>query len=231
MVPARSAEAGGRQHDVGLRGRRGEERVDGDDEAGAGERPAGQVAVGEVGERVGAEQHQRLDLAVGRGREDAGGVEARLGRARCPTPSANQSPAVVERRPARAAARAPGPCRGRRGRCPGAGRTGTGRRAGRGQRRRRRRRCRRPTRPATAGRGRRPRRPAEQLGGAARCRRVDAAGPVAGTAVGQSARPPRRPRRAGSAATRRRSGVSPVACGASSTSVTPSSTTASRRRR
>ena len=44
----------------------------------------GQLAVGEVGQRVGAEQDQDVDLALGRGGEDAGGVEP--GRRRDPGP-------------------------------------------------------------------------------------------------------------------------------------------------
>ena len=76
---------GGGQHDVGLRGRAGEEAVDGDHGAGAGERLAGEVGVGEVGERIGAEQHEHVDLAVGGRVEDAGGVEARRRRARSPS--------------------------------------------------------------------------------------------------------------------------------------------------
>ena len=44
--------------------------------AGAGEGPAGEVGVGEVVERVGAEQHEQVDAPVGGGGEDAGGVEA-----------------------------------------------------------------------------------------------------------------------------------------------------------
>ena len=53
------AERGRREHHVGqLRGL-GEERVDGDDPAGAGQRPAGEVGVGAVGDRVGAEQDEQ----------------------------------------------------------------------------------------------------------------------------------------------------------------------------
>ena len=55
------------------------EGVDGDDRAGAGDAAGGQLAVGEVRQRVGAEQDERVDLAVGGGGQDAGGVEAGLG--------------------------------------------------------------------------------------------------------------------------------------------------------
>ena len=44
----------------------------------------GQVGVGEVGERVGAEQDEHVDLAAGGGLQDAGGVEPSFGRHRGP---------------------------------------------------------------------------------------------------------------------------------------------------
>ena len=76
-MPCFSPHTGAGRNDVGARRRVGEERVDRDDEPGRVERVRGQRAVGEVDERVGAEQHERVDLARGRGGEDAGGVEAR----------------------------------------------------------------------------------------------------------------------------------------------------------
>ena len=48
----------------------------------------GQVGVGEVGERVGAEQDEHVDLAAGRRLQDPGGIEARLRRA----PSSSRGP-------------------------------------------------------------------------------------------------------------------------------------------
>ena len=50
--------------------RLGEERVDGDDARRTGHHPPGQVGVGEVGERIAAEQHEALDLAGGSGLGD-----------------------------------------------------------------------------------------------------------------------------------------------------------------
>ncbi len=79
-------EAGDRQDDVGLLGRGREELVERDQGGHLGQRLAGQVLVGEVGERVGPEQHQHLDPAVGGGLQDAGGVEARLLGHRAPRP-------------------------------------------------------------------------------------------------------------------------------------------------
>ncbi len=70
LGPARRGE-----HDVGLPARVGEEGVDGDDGAGAGDGPSGEIVIGEVDRGVGAEQHEHVDLAVGRGRQHAGGVE------------------------------------------------------------------------------------------------------------------------------------------------------------
>ena len=80
VVPSVSAEPAGGEHDVGLLRRGGEEAVDRDHRAGAGEAARGEVGVGEVGERVGAEQDEHVDLAVGGGLQDAGGVEARARR-------------------------------------------------------------------------------------------------------------------------------------------------------
>ena len=51
------------QHHVGLAGRLREEGVEGDDAARAGQGPASQVAVGEVGQRIRAEQDQAADAA------------------------------------------------------------------------------------------------------------------------------------------------------------------------
>src|SRR6185436_4805037 len=67
---------GGGEDDVGGGRRLGEERVDSDDPTGTGEGATGEVGVGEVAERIRAEQHEEVDLAVGGGGEDAGPVEA-----------------------------------------------------------------------------------------------------------------------------------------------------------
>ena len=100
----------------------GEEPIDGDHRAGAGEGAGGQVGVGEVGERVGTEQHEHVDLPVGGGLQDPGGVEASSGGDRRPAVSAERGGAVGERRAARAGDRERAPCRARRGRCRGAAR-------------------------------------------------------------------------------------------------------------
>ena len=72
--------AGGGQHHVGLAHRRCLEAVDGDHEAGAGQAPAGQIVIGKVGQRVGAQQHEGGYLAVGGGGQDgAGGHPPLLG--------------------------------------------------------------------------------------------------------------------------------------------------------
>ena len=62
------------------------ERAHRHDEPGGIERELRAAPIGEVLDQVGAEQHERVDGAGGRGGEDAGGIEARAGRARCPTP-------------------------------------------------------------------------------------------------------------------------------------------------
>ena len=200
-------EAGGRQHDVGLADRLGEEHVDGDDRAGAGQAPLGEVAVGEVGQRVGAEQHQRVDRPSAAACEDAGGVEARLGRARVGQALGEPVAAVVERDPA-------GQEPGRQAHVEGAVDVGPaqggqerGRPGGRRQDgRRRRRRSIGPTRPARPGRATTVTGPSrEQLARPATARGVDAAGGVVGVAGEQRPHEPARLARAGSAATRRRS--------------------------
>ena len=116
---------------------------------------AGQVAVGEVGERVGAEQHQHVDAAVGRRLQDAGGVEPGVGRHGGPAAAANHSrPASSVTRPGSKPGASPmsrAPCTLAR---RSAGRKRTLGMRGE-QRARRRRRRRRPTRRATARRARR----------------------------------------------------------------------------
>ena len=90
-------------------------------------RPAprrGQLAVGEVGQRVGAEQHKRLDLALGRGGQDAERRRGRAPRAPCPRPRRTR-PGRRRATPGRAARPERGPCRARRARCPGAAPGGT----------------------------------------------------------------------------------------------------------
>ena len=78
VVPSTSAGPPAASTTSACCGRRGEEAVDGDHRAGAGQRAGGQVGVGEVGERIGAEQHEHVDLARGGRLQDAGGVEAAL---------------------------------------------------------------------------------------------------------------------------------------------------------
>ena len=52
------------------------ERADADDDLAVGERGAGERAVGEFRERIGVDEDERFDATIGRGAEDAGGVEA-----------------------------------------------------------------------------------------------------------------------------------------------------------
>ena len=77
--PSRPTPSTGR-NDVGARSMLvGDERVDRDRRSRtASSARADERAVGEVVVRVGAQEHERVDPAVGRGAEDAGGVEARL---------------------------------------------------------------------------------------------------------------------------------------------------------
>ena len=76
MVPALLAPHRRREEHVGARGGVGGERADRDRRTGPRSSAARRsAAVGEVRQRVGAEQHERVDRAVGRGLEDAGGVE------------------------------------------------------------------------------------------------------------------------------------------------------------
>ena len=222
VVPPTSAKPAAGSTTSACGRRLGEEGVDGDDRAGAGEARRGQVAVGEVGERVGAEQHQRVDPAVGRGLR---GCRWRRGPARpAPCRHAVGEPvaAVVERDPARAAARARGPCRGRRGRWPGAAPAGSGRRA--------RRRAATAAAATTAVAGLGQRRPAEHDGERRRSRAARAPGPRARRRRRRRRRPS--PTSASSAldglagaVAQRRRGVArsrPVASGDSSTTLTPS---------
>ncbi len=97
--PRRLGVAGDRQHDVGLGRGLVEVEVEGDDRAGTGEGADRQLVVGEVGHRVGAEQHEGVDPAVGRRGQDAGGVEPVLGWHRVPR---GEEPVatLVERHPA-----------------------------------------------------------------------------------------------------------------------------------
>ena len=66
---------GRRQHDVGPARTLVEERVEGDHRPGAGQRPLGQPSIGNVAQRVGAQQHEGVDLAVSGGLQDADSVE------------------------------------------------------------------------------------------------------------------------------------------------------------
>ena len=97
MVPVDLGEAGGGQHDVGLA------RADSlrnwstaiTVRAPASAR-VGEVAVGEVAERVGAEQHEHVDAAVGRGLRGCR-VASRPGSAGTPRPRAGE-PVAARRR-------------------------------------------------------------------------------------------------------------------------------------
>ncbi len=77
-------ERGDGQHHIGLAGRLREERVEGDDRARSGQAAPGEVAIGEVGDGIDAEQDQAADAAGGRGLEDAGGIETRRRRQQRP---------------------------------------------------------------------------------------------------------------------------------------------------
>ena len=99
------------------------------------ERPCGQAAVGEVGERVGPSS---TSASTGAPSGWSPAAAARI--SAVPRPGAvgdrapggrEPVPAGVEGDPTRQDARGPGPCRGRRARCRAAGRAGTGPRAGR----------------------------------------------------------------------------------------------------
>ena len=111
---------------------------------------AGERAIGEVADRIRAEQDEHVDASFGRGVEDAGGVETALGR--------DAGPALGEPLPARrratrgrATGRARARGRARRGRWRGAARRGSGRPA---SRRAARPRPRRPRRADSANDGR-----------------------------------------------------------------------------
>ena len=87
----------GQEHVGAARGRRATNAPTAIDEAGAVDAALREVGVGEVGERIGAEQHEHVDLAVGGGAEDAGGVEPALARHRAPRARRTSSRAGVER--------------------------------------------------------------------------------------------------------------------------------------
>ena len=207
------------------------ELVDGHHRGRAGQAPGGQVAIGEVRERIGPEQDQHVDGPVGGGRQDAGAVQAPLrGQARpmrgVPRPGGLQADPTGQQAGGqthvqRAAHVAPAQThqeagvglagqQRRRPRPPPIDRTRppTGARAPPGSGRPPPARRRRP------GRGRRPRR--------RRCRAA-----ARRAALG----PPRPLHRDGDAATPWRSGVNPPLWGATSITLTPWDTTASRRRR
>ena len=71
---------GRRQHHVGVRRRCIDEEVDGDHAVDPFERATGEIGVGEVGQRVGPQEHESRDASVGRRFEDAAGIETALRR-------------------------------------------------------------------------------------------------------------------------------------------------------
>ena len=75
---------GSGQDDVGEQAGRARDGVDGDEEGDRLERLRGEAAVREVGERVGAEQHERPDLGAAARLQHAGRVHAPLVRAASP---------------------------------------------------------------------------------------------------------------------------------------------------
>ena len=82
------AECSGGEHEVGLLRRVGQERVDRQDAARACQRPPSEGGVGAVVERIGAEQHEQIELAIGGGTQrcdriviGVGGRETELERA------------------------------------------------------------------------------------------------------------------------------------------------------
>ena len=125
MVPSTSANAGDGQHDVGRSARLVQERVDRDHALRA---PASaRRASARSAKSASGSEPSRMStsmLPVGRGFEDAVGVEAGLGRDRSP----DRRPGRRARRrghPTRKQAREPALPRARRGRCPDAAPAGT----------------------------------------------------------------------------------------------------------
>ena len=90
-----------RKDDLGATRRTSQETTDRDDLLRAGDRPAREIRVGEVGDRVGAEQHQHLDPARGGGLEDSVRVETSRGREPATPCIGEPIPPGVERHPAR----------------------------------------------------------------------------------------------------------------------------------
>jgi hypothetical protein len=72
--------AGCRENDIRMRDRRVDEQVDRDQPVDPLERPLGEIAVGEVAQRVGTEQHEGRDAAIGRGLENAAGSRGLVAR-------------------------------------------------------------------------------------------------------------------------------------------------------
>ena len=97
-----------REEHVGALRRLGVEPVDHDDRVDRVERAPGERGVGEVADGVGAEQDQDADLAVGRGAQDALGVEPRFGRHRTPLVGEPFAARVERRAPGQEPGREPG---------------------------------------------------------------------------------------------------------------------------
>ena len=210
-----------RQDHVGLTGRGGQEAVERDHGAGPGDGASGEGAVGDVDERIGAQQHQHVDPAVGRGASGCRGRRVHAVGGRRPQTVAPDRCALGEAEATRQHARGPGRPRWRRARCRVAARTGTGRRA-------------RASRTASGGVDDRAgglgevrsadHHPQVVARGADQLRRRDrparrAPRPPRRRAPGPTAarRPARRPLRAGTAATTAAYGDRPERAGASST--------------
>ena len=69
---------GGWEDHIGEARRVGDERVDRNDASSAGESTASKIGVGHIGNGIGTNQDETLDLASGRRIENAGAVEAAL---------------------------------------------------------------------------------------------------------------------------------------------------------
>ena len=114
-------EPGGGEHNVGPDGGRIQEQIGGHDGAHPVEGFIGQLSMGEIAQRIGAQQDQHVDLAVCGGLQDAAGVGSGVGGHRAPCLGQRRS-AVGQGDSSPAAARAPSPCRALPARCPGAAR-------------------------------------------------------------------------------------------------------------
>ena len=131
--PCPLAVAGDGEHDVGELGGRVGRVPTATRKRHLLEGARGEVPVGEVGERVGAEQHEHVELARGRGRRACPRCRAHRPPGAAPQRSSKKRPAAPRARPGPGAARGRGPCRARRARSP---RRSAGRNLAPGRRRR-----------------------------------------------------------------------------------------------